>query len=517
MKKKLLVLGAAAMVVAAAVPALAFENEFHGIYRLRADVTNFQEAGLAGIQGQTSAAAVPAVPSSGGPVPTPIVPGSAAVPAKYFTKSGALLAKDDRTFTTFEQRARIQYIAKASDDLKLVTHFEIDSSWGDGAYFNGRGVGGGAGADSVNLETKNVYLDFNIPSIPVNMKTGIQPWSDAYKGIIYNNDLGGALATGKFDAFTAQAAFFRTYDGGGATTLGKKNVDLYVLDGKFAVNKDTTIGASYYLIDNDNTKNWTTAPAAGKFGTVGTENALLHTFGLNAATKLGIVNVDAFALYQTGDAIYDFQAANGKTKDVSAWAAQVAASANLGMATVRGAFLYTSGDDKKKADKSDAFQVIQENNVQGPAAPTFSLAGGNYYSANMLLLFRNVVNMDSDQALVANLNNGNHGVMAGFLGTDIKVNDKFTIVANLGAAWNAEKNKSAAAATAVGNEKEDYIGTEVNLNLNYKLYPNLTATLQGAYVMLGKFYDNTIADAGVKTSKDPADPYLAGLMLNYTF
>ena len=25
-----------------------------------------------------------------------------------------------------------------------------------------------------------------------------------------------------------------------------------------------------------------------------------------------------------------------------------------------------------------------------------------------------------------------------------------------------------------------YLGTEVNLNLNYKLYPNLTATLQGA-------------------------------------
>ena len=55
MKKKLLVLSAAAMVVAAAVPALAFENEFHGMYRLRGNVTNFQEAGLAGIQGVSGA------------------------------------------------------------------------------------------------------------------------------------------------------------------------------------------------------------------------------------------------------------------------------------------------------------------------------------------------------------------------------------------------------------------------------------------------------------------------------
>ena len=50
MKKKLVILSAAAMVAAAAVPALAFENEFHGMYRLRANVTNFQAAGLAGIQ-----------------------------------------------------------------------------------------------------------------------------------------------------------------------------------------------------------------------------------------------------------------------------------------------------------------------------------------------------------------------------------------------------------------------------------------------------------------------------------
>ncbi len=32
------------------------------------------------------------------------------------------------------------------------------------------------------------------------------------------------------------------------STVGKKNVDLYVLDGKFALNKDTTLGASYYAV-----------------------------------------------------------------------------------------------------------------------------------------------------------------------------------------------------------------------------------------------------------------------------
>ena len=509
MKKQLVVLSAAAMVAAAAVPALAFENEFHGMYRLRANVTNFQEAGLAGIEGRQATAAVAAVPAN--PASNPIVVGSAAVPATYYKKNGALLSNDERTFTTFEQRARIQYIAKASDELRLVTFFEIDSSWGDSAYSNGRGAGAGAGADSVNIETKNVYLDFKIPSTPVQMKVGLQPWSDAYKGIIFNNDLAGAHAAAKLDALTLSGAFFRTYDEGGATTLGKKNVDLYVLDGKFALNKDTTLGASYYLVNNDNTSRSAAAfPATGTL-LVGNENAQTHTFGLNAAAKLGIVGLDGFVLYQTGDALYDFQNTTGKTKDLSAWAAQIAANANLGMATVRGAFLYTSGDDRSDADESNAFQVVQENvNTANPA--TFTGQGGNYYSSNMLLLFRNVVNTDSDQAIVANFNNGNHGVMAAVLGADFKINDKFSIVANAGAAWNDQKQY-----TAAGKEEEAFLGTEVNLNLNYKLYPNLTATLQGAYFMLGDYFDDTVQTAGAAPTDDPKDPYLAGLMLNYTF
>jgi len=491
MKKQLVVLSAAAMVAAAAVPALAFENEFHGMYRLRANVTNFQAAGLSGIQGTGVSATLP----------------------KGIQASSALLAEDNRSFTLFEQRARLQYIAKASDELRLVTFFEIDSTWGDAAYANGRGVGGGAGGDSVNLETKNVYLDFKIPETPVQVKLGLQPWGDAYKGIIYNNDIAGALASAKFNAVTATGAFFRPYDGN-TNSVGKKNVDVYVLDGKFALNKDTTLGASYYVFYNDNTdKAGDTAALTTPASTsIGNGNAMTNTFGLNAATKLGTVDLDAFVLYQAGSAQTDFQSgANlGETKDLSAWAAQIAAKANLGMATVRGAFLYTSGDDKKDNSESNAFQVLNEN-VNGASPATFSSPGGNYYSGQMLLLFRSAINMDSDQSIVRDMNNTNHGVMAGFLGADFKVNDKFNASANLGFAFNSEKQQL----TATTEEKDDYLGTELNLNLNYKLYPNLTATLQGAYLMLGDYYDDKVVTAG--GLEDPKDPWLTGLMMNYTF
>lgn len=456
MKKQLVVLSAAAMVAAAAVPALALENEFHGMYRLRANVTNFQAVGAEPIQND-----------------------------------------DKKTATVFEQRARLQYIAKASDDLKLVTHFEVDSSWGDADYNNGRSTGAALGGDSVNLETKNVYLDFALPSTPVKMKVGLQGFGDAYKGVFINDDVAGAVATGKFDAMTATAAFLRTYDKGGNSTIGKKNVDIYVLDGKFAVNKDVALGASYYLAYNDVNEDVA-------------EGQRTHNIGLNAAAKLGTVDLDAFVLYQTGDTLYEYNTVANEAKDVSAWAAQIAAKANLGMATVRGAFLYTSGDDRKDSDESNAFQTIAGGNASATPlqAPGTSAPSNNYYSSQMLLLFRNVYNTDSDNSIVSSMNNGNHGVMAGFLGADFKVNDKFTANVNLGFAANSENQDT----DLNGTDDDSYLGTELNLSLNYKLYPNLTATLQGAYVMLGDYYDNSAAGG-----KDPDDPYLTGLMLNYTF
>ena len=40
------------------------------------------------------------------------------------------MKKDANSGFIAEQRARILYTAKASDDLKLVTHFELDSRFG---------------------------------------------------------------------------------------------------------------------------------------------------------------------------------------------------------------------------------------------------------------------------------------------------------------------------------------------------------------------------------------------------
>ncbi|MDA8413956.1 MAG: alginate export family protein [Desulfobacteraceae bacterium] len=438
-KKAAAIVTAAGALAAISVPAMALENEFHGMYRLRGIMSNFQNAGA------------PAFPAD---------------------------SADPKTMTVFEQRARLQYTAKVSDDLKLITHFEMDSSWGDnGGATGGRGLGGGMGADSVNLETKNVYLDFNIPSTPVHAKVGIQAWSDAYKGIFINDDLAGAFFDANLGGLKTTAGFARLQDGpSNANPVGQKTGDLYVLDAKYSLTKDLTLGGSYYLYRND--MNYKTSD--------------VHMVGLNAAAKVGPVAMDAFAAIQAGEV--GTSVAN--KKDLLAFAAQVAAKATVGPGALRASFLYASGDNNNGAgSKNHAFQ--------NPAGYVGS--SSNFYSSNLLLLMRSVYAMDSDKAIVMTTNNANQGLMLGTLGFDANITDKLGASVNAGFGLNAERNT-----TTTSNSK--YMGTELNASINYKLFANLTATLDGAYVILGDRFKNT-ATAGAT----PKDPYMTEVMLNYAF
>ena len=133
--------------------------------------------------------------------------------------------KDTSSVFYVDQRTRLFYTAKFSDDFKFVNKFEFNSSWGDttksqtakvqtGTTFNadgsttpvytnydvsgaGLGAGGDLGADGKgNLRIKNSYADFNVGSA-VNAKIGILPATIA-RGFIFDDDASGAVATLKF-------------------------------------------------------------------------------------------------------------------------------------------------------------------------------------------------------------------------------------------------------------------------------------------------------------------------------
>jgi hypothetical protein len=460
-KKLLAVAAAAALTAATAVPALALENEFHGMYRVFLSETNF---------------------NNGFP-------------------PGAGLRKDAVSGFVVDQRARIMYIAKANDDLKLVTHFELDTRFGGTAPANGyKGIPGGSDAgqldaDSISLETKNVYLDFNIPTTGVNMKVGVQPWADSYQWIFLMADMAGVTATKKFDPLTLQLGWFRFSDQGtnganavaAATTtqVGKLTSDLIVVDGKFAVSKDINVGASYYNVQRD-------SPGIAN-GTA--EFELLHMVGLNASVKAGPATINPFFAYQFGDA----NPTGAVKNDIGAYLAGFTSKTKVGPGNVNLSAFYTSGD-KNGTGKNDDFKIFG--------------AGTDYFgAANMWLLLRHPTGISTQTVLdVDNTarDRGLMGIFAGYEGTAGKV----IYAANVGYMQTAEQRNK------VATVKEDSsIGTEVNAMVGYKMFDSMTASLTAAYAFLGDGLNSTDANKRIANlgAADASDPYLVNVMLSYAF
>lgn len=446
MKKRLMAVAAvSALTVATAVPALALDNEFHGLFRVRGIMDNFNNGGAGTIS----------------------------------------LVNGPRTNGYVEQRARLMYIAKANDDLKLVTHFEIDSQWGKSSYVQGRsGDGGAIGADTTNLETKNVYLDFNIPSTPVNVKLGIQGFDDGYKGVIFNGDAAGLVAKAKMSYGSLGGAYFRFDDavagsnavaaGVTAANPGYKTRDMVNLNAKINVTKDVKVGVDYYLLYSDVMRQ--------------SENrANIHMAGLNAEAKVGPATIDGFVLYQTGKLGAPIGTASQK---LSAFAGNVGAKVKAGPGTLRANALYISGDRNDGSTRTD-FQTIMEKSA--------ATAGHAFYAGEMQIMLRNKYNMSSDKAVVFDLNNGSQGLLGGFVGYDLAI-DKFFMNSNLGAAAIARSARAGS----------DYLGTEINTEIGYKMFDNMTTSVQAGYMLLGDYYKPA-------NGSWAENPYTAKLQVNYTF
>lgn len=494
--KKLVVLAAAgALSAATAVPAMAFENEFHGMYKLKYFISNYEIGG-------------------GGPIlygPTP---------GKPLTTD---VTQNLKTNNYFEQRARLFYTAKANDDLKLVTGFEIDSVWGDNAQAGtNRNNGGAMESDAVNLETKWVYLDFKVPGTPTKMTVGIQPFKDQLKGIFLDADVAGIMSNTKLGAATLNIGYLRPYDSaynylqGGTTTAsgltprGMYDLDMGVIEAKYAVSKDLNVGGAYYLY------------ADGRSTTYGAQTTIatmIHTFGLTADAKVGALALSGFAAYQGG--VFRGVNANGDSSYLNALAYNVAAKMPIGPGSFRTALLFTSGN----AENTGKHLTGWVGTSQSKNATWSSTTGTSTYNeSGMLLLNRNAAAGagTTDNSIVYNTGNGtNPGNMQGLylytLGYDATITPKCYANLNVGFAWTAHNNSLKPTDKVTGTQNSsNFMGTEVNIETGYKMYDNLTFVAQAGYVILGGYYKNSVLN-GAGTAADPENPYTVRLGLNYLF
>lgn len=410
-----------------------------------------------------------------------------------YSASGAL-AKEAPTQNYFVQRVRLGYTAKASEDLKLVTKFELDYNWyGNSSYSVARGGGGALGADSVNLETKNLYLDMNVVK-GVNAKIGMQGYNDSFKGIIFDADMAGILLAHEYDKASVTAGFFRFADSTNTATwadinkIGKYTQDMFSLDAKYSVSKEVKVGAAYYYISDNQTKSTVTPGALigytvngdkiyglGTTTTTSTNDTKVHTLGLNAEAAIGPLTLTGFALTQFGDL-------NATTK-AKGYAFNVGAKMPLAGGTARSELLYAAGG---------------KNSLYIPASAG-GTEGGGFYDNEMIMLSRDKNATTIDNAIVFDVNNANQGVIMGSLGYDYTFSPKLSGSVNAG---------FAAVAKSSGPNNSDYLGTEINCEANYKLMPAVTLGARAGYVMLGDYF---------KSSPTLDNPYDVKLIAKFSF
>ncbi|NVN89398.1 MAG: hypothetical protein HXX11_02235 [Desulfuromonadales bacterium] len=465
------------LAAAATTPAMALENEFHGLFSLRYINSNFNRTAT-----------------------TDFGPGDGS-----YDPSGTTKKQYSANF--FEQRARLQYIAKANADLKLVTHFEIDYAyWGNSSYTTGRNQGGAQGADTVNIETKSVYLDFN-PCNFINVKMGMQPIADSFKGSIIDSDAAGVLLTGNnFGKFTPSMGYFRFNDTGKRdNVLGHLTSDMLLLDGKYEVSKDLKIGGAYYFFrdgQETGTSFTTTAsnaangvlpdgtlvyPAGTTFATTATSNRndiKLHVFGLNAEYTAGPLTLNGFAIYETGWFNNDY---------VNSFAGNLGAKLKAGPGTARMEMLYVSG---------------------GSRSAFYSSPGGEhgYYDNEMVILGRDKNAYTTDNSMLDLTGNRGQGQMGVYLGYDLPVTPKLDTAFNVGVAGVTHSTSRKPINIVSGTKNgSNFLGTEVNAEATYKLLEGLSVSFRTAYVFLGGYYKD------VALNGTPDDPYDLKLIFKYTF
>jgi hypothetical protein len=427
MKKFGIIALAALLVVAFTVPASALENVFGGYWRTRF------------------------------------------ITQQNFTGEDKTEAQDSSRVDT---RTRLYYTAKINDNLKFVNKFEIDAVWGDTGW-------GDIGADGVDWQVKNSYVDANIG--PLNAKVGVQGITLA-RGFLFSDDFAGMVLTYKGEGFAIPFVWMKPKEGGAGLNANDMDVDVYALAPSFTLGEGISISPYVAWATTDDWSGWAGANWFVGGAAIPAQTGVdIYYLGLDADMKFGPASVWFTGIYMTGDV--DFAATDDV--DLDSYLIALGGAFNMGMFDIHGQFFYADGDDPDSNDFETFFFPSQNVNT-----------GQSYYWAEIM-----GYGVFDEQGIAGFPNSDKIGnIWAANLGTTIKPMDKLTVSFDLWYASLVEDNDPTL---------DEVLGTEVDLRVTYELVEGLKMDVVGAYL----FAD----DAANFDSPNDANPYELGVQLSLSF
>ena len=487
------------LVMVSAVPVMAGEFTFSGLIRnklyLGSNYERYDAGDVIPIKSSDGAAAELANPSN-------------------LTPRNLRINTDAPTATYFEERGRLKFEGKG-DDVGVVALYEMDLRFGDAQYSISRNAGGGLEGDTINMETKNLYVWFK-PSPDALVNVGLQNWTDAYRGVLFGySDISGLFGTAKFAPVDLRYGWGVIKHGpglatgtaaGGANNPGNslvgseanKSTDFYVLEAHAVPATDVRAGVNLYQFnDNDGggVRGYPNSQVVGKSTTI-------NTIGLDGSFKVADpVTLSAFLFYQTGKA--DRGGTGDADLNIKGKAADVRADIAVGSGKGFLEAIFISGDDNP--DDNDYKGIVTSSN--------YALAGSFFAATEMEILLPSLDDQNTSQALTYDAKNFGQGLIHIGAGYMIPLG-KTSVKVGVG---NSRFAKAVPVGTTGFNKKTQ--ATEVNMKVNYNLKKGLDAGIVAAYAILGDAYDvgaNSFqgAPAGLAA---PDNLYKLVARLNYVF
>ena len=425
-----------------------------------------------------------------------------------------------RTNSQIDNRFRLMYQNNLNEYVSFVYFAEVDTAWGQSGKA-AAGQGGTDGADGVNVETKNVYLDFKVPDSIVSARIGVQGVGLGPDGILVGDDMAAArvnLQISPVANVTAVYSKWREGDGLPAATVTAPNtdarewddVDFYAatlnLKPSDALKMNLDLG---YLDVNSLSGSSSLATKANSFGAaaeldqkaadLGFTQADIYAAGFGADANLGTAKVTGYLAY-TGGQVEDTDPAApvNQDLDLNGFMATVKGTAKVGMADAGLRLTWYSADDDATDNEFSGF--------------VGDLSGGvNEFSGeNLSIFFTDPIYNNTNggrRALIDAAYKG-HGLLA--LNATANANFTKNCYGKFGAGYFMATEDGA---NEVGSAKADKdLGFEVAARVGHKIAEKVDLSLGGAYAFLGDFYKGTAVG-----SPDPDNVYKVSVALNVPF
>jgi hypothetical protein len=392
----------------------------------------------------------------------------------------------DDSYQYVTQRMRMYFNFISSENLKLVYKNEIDFQWGDSQFETHRNDGGGLGGDTVNMETKNIYLEFMVPDTPVKATIGLQGVT-LHKGWFISDDVSAARFDMNFDPVSI-TTYVALADGTERGDTDSSNDDWQIVaSGAYkAENMDARLTFGYERLPNDDEMNPT--PDRDQPDS----NDLFLVMGeFNMSFDMISFFVIAGKNFGEADGSGNDTAVN---RNYDGYMGNAGINVALDIATIRGQVIFASGDDEGSFDddfrqmngQTFSWSELMSDGYTYDVNPANNQIGGSNHPSNMYAI--NV-------------------------GADFKPTDTTTIKLDAYYIGMVENR-------TVAGSSEDEIGTEIDVRLTQKIYDTLSLTLVGAYLIAEDGYGvyNGDPDAGAAQADGAGDDaFQVGIGLDYKF